>query len=348
MNGRNQFVDFVKAISIIGVMIIHSVGFSFSAEDITLGGLYIDNLFRFAVPLFFGVLGYMTIKKYSTISNWFLFFKKKLVHIIIPYFIWSITYFFVPTVYPFANKNEGKEYWWQILNGESEIHLYFMSAYLLFLLFTPVVIFTYRKLSKSTFVNLCIIIIISHLLLLLYSDYIVWFGHTDFWYTQLLYVLPLHWLSYYFTGIFLAVPHSITIKLVNRIKKLSMQQYIILKLLPVYLFTVFIFLVSYRGLKPYATVHLYEVSILALILISSLYNRFKEHNYISYICYLGRNTFPIYLSHVLFLKSMFILLEGKTDVGSLFVVFVVASTLSILYILPSNYLRRKISSIIGI
>ena len=58
-------------------MCIHTVGLSFSVENISVLGLYIDHLFRFAVPIFIGILGYMTIRRYINIESWSLFYKKR-------------------------------------------------------------------------------------------------------------------------------------------------------------------------------------------------------------------------------------------------------------------------------
>ena len=90
------------------------------------------------------------------------------------FYIWSFIYYLTPNAYPFSNGEEGKQYWWQILNGESEIQLYFMIAYFLFLLMTPLVIFLYKKLSRSAFIIICLLLLLGHVSLLIYSDYMVW------------------------------------------------------------------------------------------------------------------------------------------------------------------------------
>ncbi|MGR9635540.1 acyltransferase family protein [Bacillus cereus] len=82
---RNNLIDFIKSICILGVMCIHTVGLSFSVENISVLGLYIDHLFRFAVPIFIGILGYMTIRRYINIESWSLFYKKKILYIVIPF-----------------------------------------------------------------------------------------------------------------------------------------------------------------------------------------------------------------------------------------------------------------------
>lgn len=338
---RIQFIDFLKAICIIAVICIHTVNFSFSEKDITITALYVDNICRFAVPLFFGVLGYMTIKKYTHVVNWRLFYKRKVVYLVVPYFLWSICYYFIPTVYPFDNKNEGKEYWWQILNGESEVHLYFMVAYFLFLVITPLIVTLYKFIPKNMFIKLCIIGIILHLLLLTYSDYITWSMHDDFWYTKLNYSLPIHWFGYYLTGYVLAIDNAYIIMLINRAQKRIGSLNNFSKCLVLYLIMVGVFLVTLRGLKAYATLHLYWISIVALILIWGAYCYVQRTRVLNFFIFIGQNTFAIYLSHVLFLKIIYICLGKSSFPLNLIITFALGFVLSLMYVPIHHKLYNK-------
>jgi surface polysaccharide O-acyltransferase-like enzyme len=341
---RNNLIDFIKSICILGVMCIHTVGLSFSVENISVLGLYIDHLFRFAVPIFIGILGYMTIRRYINIESWSLFYKKKILYIVIPFYIWSFIYYLTPNAYPFSNGEEGKQYWWQILNGESEIQLYFMIAYFLFLLMTPLVIFLYKKLSRSAFIIICLLLLLGHVSLLIYSDYMVWIKKWIFWYTNLNYSLPIHWLAYYLIGILMAIfEKQISHFIISSKKYFTKSARLVISLF-LYLLVVMAFLVSMRGLKPYATVYLVLLCLVALYFLYNLYDILKVKKVVGYFYFIGNNTFPIYLSHVLFIKVGFFLLEKHVSFINLFIIYVGCLIFSVLYTL----LHKRIYKLIKI
>lgn len=344
LHERNDLIDFIKSICILGVMCIHTVGLSFSVENITVLGLYIDHLFRFAVPIFIGILGYMTIKRYVNIESWSLFYKRKILYIVIPFYIWSFIYYLTPNVYPFPNGEEGKQYWWQILNGESEIQLYFMIAYFLFLLMTPLVICLYKKLSRFAFIIICLLLLLGHIFLLIYSDYMVWVKKMNFWYTNLNYSLPIHWLAYYLIGILMAIFEKQISNFIIRSKKYFNKSVRLVISIFLYLLVVMAFLVSIRGLKPYATVYLVLLSLVALYVLYNLYDILKTKKVVGYFYFIGKNTFPIYLSHVLFIKVWFFLLEKHLSFVNLFIIYVGCLIFSLLYTL----LHRRIYNLIKI
>ncbi|OUB88486.1 hypothetical protein BK784_28640 [Bacillus thuringiensis serovar medellin] len=339
---RNNLIDFIKSICILGVMCIHTVGLSFSVENITVFGLYIDHLFRFAVPIFIGILGFMTIKRYINIESWSLFYKRKILYIVIPFYIWSFIYYLTPNVYPFTNGEEGKQYWWQILNGESEIQLYFMIAYFLFLLMTPLVICLYKKLSRVAFIIICLLLLLGHVLLLTYSDYMVWVKKMDFWYTTLNYSLPIHWLAYYLIGILMALFEKKISHFIIRSKKYFNKSIRFAISLFLYLLVVMAFLVTIRGLKPYATVYLVLLSLVALYVLFNLYDILKTKKVVGYFCFIGKNTFPIYLSHVLFIKVLFFLLEKYLSFVNLIIIYIGCLIFSLFYTLLHNRLYNFI------
>ncbi|MCC3686943.1 acyltransferase [Bacillus cereus] len=338
---RNNFIDFIRAISILGVICIHVVGLSFSEESIGIGVLFMDNLFRFAVPFFMGILGFMTIKKYSSINSWWKFYRDKIFFIVLPFYIWAIYYYFTPNIYPYPNINEGKEHWWQILTGESEIQLYFMIAYLLFLLITPLVVFLYKKDKNNRFKFLCMGLVFCHLALLTYSDYIVWVEKSDFWYLHWNYSLPLHWLAYYLIGVLIALPGKNRFLAV--IKKKGNHHFWLSLIL--YFIAVVCFLFSLRGLKPYATVQLFIVSLFALNFLYKLYLKIRKYKMINWLYYIGKNSFPIYLSHVIFIKYAFIAFGKQTGLIYDILIYIACIVFSIGYIgLHNSFFSKEVIS----
>ncbi|WP_339206410.1 acyltransferase [Paenibacillus sp. FSL K6-3182] len=84
-------LDFIKGISIIAVILIHTTAILISQETdefSQITGIIINQISRFCVPAFLfvaGILAYNSLLKISFIS----FMKKRIVEIIIPFIFWS-------------------------------------------------------------------------------------------------------------------------------------------------------------------------------------------------------------------------------------------------------------------
>lgn len=114
---RNDFFDFIKGISIIAVIIIH-IGYLFESYKILSDNTIVDfinNLFRFAVPVFFISSGVL-LQPIS--NNYFNFYFKKITRIVIPYILiasWSFI-FLTP------NSN----YFYALISGKISTPYYFI------------------------------------------------------------------------------------------------------------------------------------------------------------------------------------------------------------------------------
>src|SRR3990167_4455719 len=105
MKERNYTVDFLKLIAIIAVIVIHvstafldrSTPFSFSFDLL----LFINQLSRFAVPLFFAVSGYLLAAHYKEVAHPLNFYKRR-ARILIPYFVWTLIYFLIVFPHPLS------------------------------------------------------------------------------------------------------------------------------------------------------------------------------------------------------------------------------------------------------
>ncbi len=92
MTDRVKEIDYIRAISVLGVMAIHITSGYVAHNNIA---YFINQLVRFAVPLFIILSGYAiyisTINKKS--EGYITFVGKRLYKILIPYLIWSAIYF---------------------------------------------------------------------------------------------------------------------------------------------------------------------------------------------------------------------------------------------------------------
>lgn len=331
---RNLYLDFLKGIAIIGVFIIHVNALTFNEENLTIFSLFFDSFSRFAVPFFFGVLGYMTVIRYIHVDSWKKFYQRKLFYIVVPYFLWSFLYFFVPTVYPFIAERHGKETIWVILLGYSEVHLYFMVPYLTFILLTPLVIKAIKKFQKKTISRVATILTALHVLLLISVESDILKGN-DTWYHDTGYLLIIHWLAFYSIGLFIGINKESVLSLINREKWERKRSLFLAGVL--YFISVSIYVFTYKVLFPYATPHLVLNAFIALWGFSVFYHYFRNAKWIHWFSRLGKNTFPFYLSHVLFIKVGYFIFcsEGITAI-KLMLVSIFSFVLSILYILLHN------------
>ncbi|WP_162985724.1 acyltransferase [Virgibacillus halodenitrificans] len=339
---RNLYLDFLKGVAIISVFVIHVNALTFDEENLTIFSLYFDSFSRFAVPFFFGVLGYMTVTRYIYTENWKDFFQRKGMLIAIPYLLWSLLYFFVPTVYPFLEEGHGKQNSWDVLLGYSEVHLYFMIPYLTFLIFTPAVVKAIKKFQKQTISRIAIIITALHVLLLISVESDVLSGnHT--WYHETGYLLIVHWISFYSIGLFIGINKYAVLSLVNRDKWERKRSVLLAGVL--YFISVSIYVFTFKVLFPYATPHLVLNALIALWGFSVFYHYFRYSKGMRYITLLGGNTFPFYLSHILFIKIGYFIFcsEGITPMN-LILVSISGFALSLLYVLLHNKIVKAIKN----
>lgn len=83
---RSGFFDFIKGLAIIGVMTIHMVGFSASGIPM----LLLRQMCCVAVPLFFFISGYFTVKSIGEVEHWGKWVKRRFLRLWQPYLFWTI------------------------------------------------------------------------------------------------------------------------------------------------------------------------------------------------------------------------------------------------------------------
>lgn len=102
--------------------------------------LLLNQIARFAVPMFFLISGFVLELSYS--ENFISFIKKRFSRIFIPYIFWSAFYYF------FVYKVHSTNFFESILTGSSSYQLYFIPSLLILYIIFPVLHFLYKYLSK--------------------------------------------------------------------------------------------------------------------------------------------------------------------------------------------------------
>lgn len=153
MNLRNDWLDFLKLLGIISVVIIHTGPF-YHIETLKPAAVIINNLMRYAVPCFFMCTGYFlnSNKLFDRCDNYRII--KNVKKLVIVYFLWSIIYWFLMPQYNNSFLN--------ILFFSTAPHLWFLSALIQCLLLKYILnyIFNHILVKKMTVLIITIIIFI--------------------------------------------------------------------------------------------------------------------------------------------------------------------------------------------
>ncbi|MDQ0255655.1 surface polysaccharide O-acyltransferase-like enzyme [Evansella vedderi] len=335
---RSGFIDFIKGVSIIGVFIIHVILLIPPGHDYFMLGQFIDVLFRFAVPVFIGVLGYMTYKKYINIDNWSVFIKSKFLILGVPYILWSIVYlYFVPNHYYIPKTDIGL--FSGIFLGDAEVHLYFMIAYFLFILLTPSIVAVLKSFSRRFMSKILLLISMLHLLYIAIMENVLLSRNTELINNTFYIVtegkLPIHWLIYYCSGVVLAMYIKKFSSWLKRNELLIRFSVPIIVLLNVLLIVVL--LITNRSQVIYFSPYLYPITLSAVILLFIFYKTLFFEKANGYIAYLGKNTFQFYLSHILFIKVVFIyVFNSDITIINLMATFILSFIMTIIYTILYN------------
>jgi len=134
----NPIVDILRIISILAVLLIHTttrtLETSFYALTKIPWTLFLNQVARFAVPLFFMISGFVLELNYHLHENYLTYLKKRFSRIMVPYIFWSIIYYFL--IYP---QGRDPSFINALLQGDASYQLYFIPALLIFYLFFPLI-----------------------------------------------------------------------------------------------------------------------------------------------------------------------------------------------------------------
>ena len=134
----NPVVDILRIISILAVLIIHTTTRTLETSKYALmkmpWTLFLNQVARFAVPLFFMISGFVLELNYHLHESYLTYLKKRFSRIIIPYIFWSAIYYYF--VY---NSNHSANFLSSLLKGDASYQLYFIPALLIFYLLFPLI-----------------------------------------------------------------------------------------------------------------------------------------------------------------------------------------------------------------
>ena len=159
MKKRYYEIDFLKLIAIIAVVLIHvSTAFidrssPFSFDFFIL--VTLNQISRFAVPVFFAASGLLLALHYSSIPSPLHFYKRRL-RLLVPYTFWVLIYFLI--IFPHPLKDIFQvNFIYQYLTGSPSYQLYFIpTLFILYLLFPLFINYKKLLLSKKLLVTLTI------------------------------------------------------------------------------------------------------------------------------------------------------------------------------------------------
>jgi surface polysaccharide O-acyltransferase-like enzyme len=163
--GRNRAMDALRTAAILAVILIHTTSRTIESVYMNLPkvplSLLLNQVSRFAVPLFFLISGFVLELSYRDDIGYFTYLKKRAGKIFLPYVFWSFIY------YQFVYTQHDMGFLQTLIGGNSSYQLYFIPPLLLFYLIFPLLHKLYRWISKWW----VLVILIGTEIGLLYADY---------------------------------------------------------------------------------------------------------------------------------------------------------------------------------
>lgn len=143
----NPVIDLLRIISIFAVIIIHTTTKTFQAVNSDLRSvpwtLFLNQSARFAVPLFFLISGFvLELSSPGKIDFW-VYLKKRLSRIFIPYLAWTLIYYF------FVYRGNTLSFPLVLLSGGASYQLYFIPSLIIFYLIFPLLHRFYHFISNK-------------------------------------------------------------------------------------------------------------------------------------------------------------------------------------------------------
>ena len=160
-------IDAMRVMAILAVILIHTTTRTLEAAKFNLAGfpvsIFLNQIARFAVPLFFIISGFVLEISWDDGLNYFSFIKKRFSRIFIPYIFWSVIYYF------FVYNQNPENFIQVILKGDASYQLYFIPTLCIFYLLFPLLHRFYSFISNK---SILVLLFVSEALLL-YRDYFI-------------------------------------------------------------------------------------------------------------------------------------------------------------------------------
>ena len=285
-------LDAMRAIAISAVVLVHTTTRTLEATKDNLTSypwtLFLNQIARFAVPLFFMVSGFALELNYSNHGSYFAYLKKRFSKILIPYIFWSgIYYFFIYT--------QNHDNFLQVLYlGNASYQLYFIPTLFIFYLIFPLMHRMYDFLANKW----VLLTLVFSQMFILHQDYFVKPYHLDD---------PIHTaLMSYFVFIIGMVAARNKDKILEFAKKWKFILAIITALFGIYIFTEGLinftktsnYLAFYSSFRPSTLVY----TILVGLVLFYIFDR--EHLRSSPRKKMSDASFFVFFIHVIVLESV--------------------------------------------
>ncbi len=146
-------INYLRAMAIIGVLIIHCtdhIGAVYKLNGMTFSLIYIEELVRFAVPMFVFISGFALYNKYKSELPMKDFYKKRFMGTLIPYLIFSVLYCIVNTQLGLTSNLNINSIISSIFNFNASGQFWFIRLILAFYIFYPAIV-AYYEIIKDRF-----------------------------------------------------------------------------------------------------------------------------------------------------------------------------------------------------
>lgn len=129
-------LDLLRTLAILMVILIHTSGRVMESVNFDVANnlwpFFLNQIARFAVPIFFLISGFLLETSHAFHQSYFVYIKKRVSKILIPYAVWSAIY------YLFIYKKHIDTYWQTLLTGSASYQLYFIPTLLIFYSLFPI------------------------------------------------------------------------------------------------------------------------------------------------------------------------------------------------------------------
>jgi surface polysaccharide O-acyltransferase-like enzyme len=299
-NNWFEEINYLRAIAIIAVLLIHTTddtAYLYKLNQMTFTLTYIEELSRFAVPLFVFISGFVLYNKYKTDLPMKEFYLKRFTSIVLPYLIFSVIY---NIIFSYHNLNLTTVIQ-SIFNANASGQFWYIKLIVILYIFYPMIAAYYNWMKQYFGKYTHIALFSSILILYLFS-----------WYVYSLNIIgitsntPLRFLVYFLFGIYVNDNYK---QISEFLERSSPKKFVLLGLpiviLPFYLMFYWIDFRFHTQFTNYVT-HYIQLSLIVegVLYISSfvmfLYLLLHYKPQIKILHEVGNYSFGIYLIHAIF------------------------------------------------
>jgi len=170
-NNWFEEINYLRAIAIIAVLIIHTVddtAYLHILNKMTFTLTYIEELVRFAVPMFVFISGFVLYNKYKTDLPIKEFYLKRFSAIVLPYIFFSVIYNVIFSYHNLSLHTVIQS----IFNGNASGQFWYIKLIIKFYIFYPVIVAYYNLIKQYAKENTHIALFSSILIMYLFSWFV--------------------------------------------------------------------------------------------------------------------------------------------------------------------------------